>query len=498
MSTAHTIRLADLLVATAAATDLGMGQPIGSAFKACWLALRFAQTLKLGLLEQNNIFYLALLHFLGCTTSASSFAAFMGNDRSAMQSLIVHHMGIVPDDFNQQLPQHLPLVDPETALEMNRSSCDVAARLAASCGLSAKLQTGLWQLFEHWDGTGLPSGLRGEAILIGVQVVQIARDFISLSHFLGTQATRTVLQKRAGQSFNPALVEAFDAVIVGLMAELEGLPSVREAILKLEPAPQIMVNEGGVDKVLEALSDFTALKSTWLRGHARAVASLAGRVAQTLGADASLVRRVALVQDVGHVALSAALLNKTARLSESEREQLYLHPYHTERVLKNAVYLEPLVYLAAAHHERLNGTGYYKGLPAAMLNLSARILAVSDVSQAMSQDRPHRAKRSPLEIKSALLEGCKDGLFDTQVVETTLGIIQDGIKPTRIQAPGGLSPREVEVLRLLARGESNRLIAERLGITYKTVGHHVQHIYEKLNLNTRAAATLYAMQNHLL
>jgi HD-GYP domain-containing protein (c-di-GMP phosphodiesterase class II) len=498
MTIAARTRLADLMMATAAATDLGMGQPIGSAAKACWLATRFAQTLQLGPLEQHDVYYLALLHFLGCTTNASDFAAFVGNDTLAMQRLIVHHMGVVPDGLGQPLPQPLPLINRETALEANRSSCDVAARLAAACGLSASVQTGLWQLFEHWDGTGLPSGLRGEAISIGVQVVQIARDFITFSHLLGIEAARTVLHKRAGQSFDPALVEAFDAVVVGLIAELDAVALVREAIITLEPSPHLEVDANGVNRVLEALSDFAALKSPWSRGHARAVAELVGRVSTILGADANLLRSAALVQDVGHVALSATLLNKPGRLSDLELEQVRLHPYHSERVLKSARYLEPLVNLVASHHERLNGSGYYRSLPAAMLNLSARILAVSDVCQAMSEDRPYRTKLSNSEVKREMLEACKQGLFDVGVVEAVLSILNDGAMHARIHAPNGLSPREVEVLRLLARSESNRLIAERLSITPKTVGHHVQHIYEKLNVNTRAAATLYAMQHHLL
>ncbi len=486
------------MMATAAATDLGMGQPIGSAGKACWLATRFAQTLQLGSLEQHDVYYLALLHFLGCTTNATDFAAFVGNDALAMQSIIVHHMGVVPDALSRQLPQPLPVMNKETALEANRSSCDVAARLASSCGLSASVQTGLWQLFEHWDGTGLPSGLRGEAILIGVQVVQIARDFVTFSQLLGVEVARTVLHTRAGQSFDPALVEAFDEVAVGLMAELDAVALVREAVIKLEPSPHLEVDANGVNRVLEALSDFAALKSPWLRGHARSVADLVGQVSTILGADANLLRSAALVQDVGHVALSATLLNKPGRLSDLELEQVQLHPYHSERVLKSARYLEPLVHLVASHHERLNGSGYYRSLPAAMLNLSARILAVSDVCQALSEDRPHRAKFGNPEIKRVMLEGCADGLFDVNVVEAIFSILSDGLTPARIHAPNGLSPREVEVLRLLARSESNRLIAERLGITPKTVGHHVQHIYEKLNVNTRAAATLYAMQHHLL
>jgi HD-GYP domain-containing protein (c-di-GMP phosphodiesterase class II) len=495
------VRLADVLFAFAAATDLGMGQPLGSALRSCWLSMRLARTVRLQDHEHRQVYALSLLHYLGCTTNGQDLAALFGSDIQMMRGFLAHHMGVLPKQLELQLPSTPALPNEDAALESNRSSCEVASRLAATFGLGLEVQSGLWQLFEHWDGSGLPQHLRGDAIALPVRIVQIARDFETFWRFVGLEPALEVLTRRAGSGLDPALVEVFVEHAPAWIIELEGITTLRAEVLSAEPSPHTILNEERFEAAIKALSDFSAIKSATLRGHARGVAELAIEAARLLGLEApraALLGRVALLQDVGNTGISAGILSKTAALTEAEWEQIRLHPYHSERVLKSSKALESMGELAAMHHERLDGSGYHRGITAASLPFEARVLAVADAHYAMSQPRAHRGPLASIEIKRVLLEACRVGRLDAEAVHAVLRAAGDGVAHARIQTPAGLSPRELEVLRHLALGASNRAIAQRLGIRPKTIGHHVQHIFEKLNVNTRAGATLFAMQNHLL
>jgi HD-GYP domain-containing protein (c-di-GMP phosphodiesterase class II) len=210
------------------------------------------------------------------------------------------------------------------------------------------------------------------------------------------------------------------------------------------------------------------------------------------------LRRAGFVHDIGRVAISAAIWGKEGPLTNAEWERVRLHPYYTERVLAQSKALAPLGQLAALHHERLDGSGYHRGVPGSFQNASARVLAATDVFHAMLEPRPHRPAFSPEQATSNLELEVREGRLDRDAVNAVLAAA--GQKPRRARRtwPEGLSEREVEVLRLIARGLANRQMADRLGISKVTVGHHVQHIYDKIGVSTRAGATLFAMQHDLL
>jgi HD-GYP domain-containing protein (c-di-GMP phosphodiesterase class II) len=241
-------------------------------------------------------------------------------------------------------------------------------------------------------------------------------------------------------------------------------------------------------------------KSPYTLRHARAVADLAAEAGGQLGlsqADVRLLRPAGLVHDLGRLGVSNSIWDKRGPLGAGEWERVRIHPYLTERMLCQSEALAPLGAIAVQHRERLDGSGYPRGLAGAAISHPARILAAADAYQAMREPRPHRPMRSADEAATELRADVKAGRLDTEAVEAVLGAAGHRVSRRR-EGPAGLTTREIEVLRLLARGMSNKAIAERLVISPKTVGNHTEHIYAKIDASTRAAAGLFAMQHGLL
>ncbi len=210
------------------------------------------------------------------------------------------------------------------------------------------------------------------------------------------------------------------------------------------------------------------------------------------------VRRAALLHDVGRVAVSSAVWEQERSLTSSQWEQVRLHPYHTERILSRSAQLVGLARIAGMHHERMDGTGYHHGAPGGSIPTEARLLAASDAFQAMTQARPHRRALAPEEAARELGAEAERGRLDVDCARAVIAAA--GQQPTvgRRAWPAGLTDREVDVLRLLARGCSNREIAAELVISSRTAEHHVQHLYAKIGGSTRAAAAVFAMEHGLV
>jgi HD-GYP domain-containing protein (c-di-GMP phosphodiesterase class II) len=185
-------------------------------------------------------------------------------------------------------------------------------------------------------------------------------------------------------------------------------------------------------------------------------------------------------------------------LTEREWEKVRLHPYYTERVLARPAQLADIGALAALHHERLDGSGYFRGAPAAMLSPAARILAAANTYCALTECRAHRPALPPEQAADELTRAVRAGRLDGEAARAVLVVAGHQAPSVKKEMVAGLSEREVEVLRLLARGYTMNQTAAELTIAYKTVDRHIQNIYTKINVSTRAAATLFAMENSLL
>ncbi|HEX9774688.1 MAG TPA: HD domain-containing phosphohydrolase [Actinomycetota bacterium] len=269
-----------------------------------------------------------------------------------------------------------------------------------------------------------------------------------------------------------------------------------------EPSPARTIGEADLDRVLRTFADMVDLKSPYTLGHSSGVAEVAERAARGLGlADAVSVRRAALVHDLGRTGVGNGIWDKAGPLTTAEWESVRLHPYHSERILARSSALAPLARIAGMHHERQDGTGYHHGASGAEIPAAAKLLAAADAYQAMTQERPHRPARTAEQAADAIKADAAAGLLEPDCVRAVVEAAGHADLAVRAARPAGLSNREVEVVRLLARGLTNRQIARRLSISSRTAEHHVQHVqhvYTKIGASTRASAALFAMENDLL
>jgi HD-GYP domain-containing protein (c-di-GMP phosphodiesterase class II) len=310
----------------------------------------------------------------------------------------------------------------------------------------------------------------------------------------GDEFSAHVIRERAGHAFDPAIALLLVNEAADIFA-LDTAVSPREETLGVEPRPWLTVEGDAIDRALAAVGDFTDLASPYLVGHSAGVAELATAAAEQwrVGpAEVVLVRRAGLVHDLGRVAVPVSIWQKQGVLTADEWERVRLHPYYTERLLRHFPFLSQLVPVASSHHERLDGSGYHRGLTAAALTSPARLLAAADAYRAMTESRPHRAPLSPERAAEVLGEECRGGLFDADAVAAVVEAA--GQRVPRIERPAGLTDREAQVIALLARGLQTKQIAGLLGISVKTADRHIEHAYRKIGVSTRAAAALFAME----
>ena len=213
--------------------------------------------------------------------------------------------------------------------------------------------------------------------------------------------------------------------------------------------------------------------------------------------EVSRLRQAALVHDLGRVGVPNGIWDRAGVLGVADRERVRMHPYLTESTLACCPALADLGRLGGSHHERLDGSGYHRGTRD--LGLAERLLAVADVVTAMGEQRPHRPVATPAQISDAIRSEVAAGRMDRTAADAVLAAAgQPAVPPGRAVWPAGMSDREVEVLRLIARGRTNKPVAASLHLSAKTVGRHVENLYAKIGARSRAAAAVFAMEHHLL
>jgi len=504
------LRLAELMAALSLATDLGMGQPMEQALRTCLIAVSLGDRLGLSRDELSEVYYVALLRFLGCTADAHEFAAMVGGDDISMRAAIAPVLGGTRNEFASQVMPKVgagkgPLrraqllagmlsSGEQQGREGVRAGCELAVNLAGRIGLPSGVRRGLASAFETWSGTGFPDGIGGEAIPLSSRLVFVARDAEILQRRGGDEAVKAAMQERGGVTYDPSVAAAFLSNFDALM-DSAAVVSPWDAVLEREPEPHPWVPESRLDPTLEAFADFVDMKSPFTAGHSREVAALAS---DTSAADADGLRRAGLVHDLGRVSVPNGIWDKPAKLTDGEWERVRLHPYYSERIVGRVARLEPLARLAGMHHERMDGSGYHRGSDRADIPAPARVLAAADAYQAMTQPRPYRPARTRDEAAEMLRADARAGRLDVNAVDEVLTAAGHRLAPVRRVWPAGLSEREVEVLRLICRGGTKKQAAALLGISPSTVDHHVRHIYDKVGVATRAGATLFAVENDLL
>jgi HD-GYP domain-containing protein (c-di-GMP phosphodiesterase class II) len=375
---------------------------------------------------------------------------------------------------------------------------EVAGILSDRLGLPPSVKALAPVVDERWDGRGQPGLVKGDELPPAMRIAHVARDADLQRTLGGWERAARVLRERAGGAFDPEIARLVADYAAEILAIDEG-ESAWEETLACEPPPHLTLGDEAIDSALSAMGDFADLVSPYLTGHSAGVAELAATAARQCGFDTgevALLRRAALVHDVGRAAVPTTIWQRPARLTPQEWERVRLHPYQSERILCPSPFLATLVPIAAAHHERLDGSGYHRGTRASDIGAAARMLACADAYHAMTEPRPHRARLSDDEVAHTLGDEARTGRLDPEAVSAVLEAA--GHRPPRFERPAGLTEREAEVIGLLARGLQTKQVAHTLGISVKTADSHVQHAYAKIGVSTRAGATLFAMQHGLV
>lgn len=516
-STGSAIRLAELMAALSIATDLGMGQSMEFAMTSCIVAVRLGAAAGLDDNQLRDVYYEALLRYIGCNADTYWMASIFGDEiafrtefatidtaamlpimQLMMRSIRAANAGAGMGKTIQAMVQAFGQLS-QVSASFFPGHCEVAARLATRLGFPESFVRTAGQLYARWDGKGVPA-LKGEELSSAFLVASLAQDAVTFFHLGGEEAAIAMAKGRSGGAHSPYLVEIFCRQASQILAGLDSEP-VWEQVLTLEPGPQRTLNAADFDNACGVMADFADIKSPYFLNHSHHVAEIAGAAAVRCGlpeADVTLVRRAALLHDIGKVGISAGLWGKEGALTDREWEQVRMHPYYTERVLSGSPNLAPIGALASLHHERLDGSGYFRNLPGTLLSPAARVLAVANRYCALTEMRPHRPAVAWEIAAEQLRRDLKAGHFDRDVVNAVLHAAGHRASSSSQGVVAGLSEREVEVLRLLARGQTMKQVATQLTIAYKTVDRHVQNIYTKINVSTRAGATLFAMEHRLL
>ncbi|OBF32994.1 LuxR family transcriptional regulator [Mycobacterium sp. ACS1612] len=504
---------AEVLAALSVAVDLGLGQPAEHMLRSALIATRLADRMGLPESQRECVYYSTLIMWIGCHADSHEYARWFGDDISVRRSsYLVDWSGLPYQRFlltnirhGESLLQRLKTI---STLYVNarghissliHSHCTSAALLADRIGLSTDVQTALGYTFERFDGGGLPNGAAGEDIPIEMRVAQVA-DMVEVhQREYGTVGAVAMARSRRGGQFDPAVVDAFTEDAESLLA-VPATGDVWAMALQQAPDRHTKLDEHALDDLLVAIGDFVDLKCPFTLGHSRATAQLAADAASAAGLDADavrLTRRAAHIHDIGRIGVSNQIWSKPGELTMAEFERMRLHPYLTERILHRVPGLKDVALVAANHHECLDGSGYPHGLAARQLTMPDRILAAAVSYQSALEPRPYREAMSPESAARRLRRRVTDGELDEVAADAVLHAAGHGPRKTTPR-PDGLTAREVDVLRLVAQGASNKQIAAKLVISEKTARNHVERTYAKIGVSNRIGASMYALERGLV
>jgi HD-GYP domain-containing protein (c-di-GMP phosphodiesterase class II) len=504
---------AELLAALSVAIDLGLGQPAEHMLRSALIATRIADRFGFSKAQRDCAYYATLIMWIGCHADSHEYAQWFGDDIAVRHdSYLVDWSGLPYQRFllsnigrGQSLMRRMTVM---ASLLSNarghfsrliHSHCTSAGLLAAQIGLDVDVQRALAFTFERFDGGGLPTGASGDAIPIEMRVAQLADMLEVHQRSYGVEGAIAMARGRSGGQFDPQLVDVVTADAERILA---GPPAgdVWAEALKEAPDRSTRLDEDALDALLVALGDFVDLKCPFTLGHSRAVAALAVDAATAAGLEAdnvALIRRAGHVHDLGRIGVSNQIWSKPGPLSAAEFERMRLHPYMTVRILSHVAGLEQVAQLAGNHHECLDGSGYPRGLSDAALPMADRVLAAAVTYQSALEPRPYREPQSPDAAARSVRHRAKAGALDPAAVEAVLHAAGHRASRPNVR-PGGLTPREVEVLCLVARGSSNREIAKTLVISEKTARNHVERTYAKIGVSNRIGASMYALKHGLV
>ena len=445
----ETVRLAELLGAMCHALDLTEGQPEGHCVRCCWIGMHIGREIGLGDAELSDLYYVLLLKDLGCSSNAARIC----------QLYLADDLGFKRDFkfINGSLPQALRFVlshtgmqaglserfraivnvfhnGGEIARELIETRCQRGAEIARKMRFSEAVAAGVRDLDEHWNGHGKPDGVAGTAISIYSRIALIAQVADVFRTGAAAETALHEIKNRSGTWFDPKLVGAFERVAAdpAFWIAMEA-PDFEGAVLAMEPTQgTTLVDEDYLDDVAAAFAQVIDSKSPYTSGHSSRVTLFADMIAEQLLLSSEArrwLKRAALLHDIGKLGVSNTILDKPGKLDEAEWIAVRAHAAHSEAILSRVSVFRHLAGIAGAHHERLDGKGYPKGLKADQIGLETRIISVADVFDALTAERPYRGPM-PVEKALAIMIGDAGTALDATCIvalRQALGVLEMSI-----------------------------------------------------------------------
>ena len=407
----RSFRLAELISGLSHALDMTEGQPAGHCVRCCWIGVHIGREIGLNDVQIGDLYYTLLLKDLGCSSNAARICElyltddltfkrdFKLYDGSLPQALrfVLSHTGLKAG-LAERFRTILNAVQHSNAIahEMIETRCQRGASIARKMRFSESVSEGIQNLDEHWNGGGRPLGLKGEAIPLASRIALMAQ-IIDVFHIeSGREAAIREISSRAGTWFDPELAVAFrrvasrDAFWTRLAA-----PNLSETIDQLEPVRSVAyVDEDYLDDIAAAFAEVIDSKSPFTNGHSERVTLFTDMIAAKLGFSGDRrrwLKRAALLHDIGKLGVSNSILDKPGKLDADEWRAMQQHAALSEAILARTAVFADIAAIAGAHHEKLDGTGYPRGLMGSEISLETRIITTADIFDALTADRPYRA-----------------------------------------------------------------------------------------------------------
>jgi putative nucleotidyltransferase with HDIG domain len=435
------ILLSEIISALSYALDLTEGQPMGHSVRACMIGMRLAEQIGVSQAEQADLYYSLLLKDAGCSSNASRLFHILNADeirakgdvkttdwtRVGWESLhyaLTHVATGMPFLQRMQRLFQVAATQQQDSCTLVKIRCERGSYIAKQLGFSDAVSAGIYNLDEHWNGRGYPDGLRKHEIPLFSRIANLSQTLDVFLTAQGPKAALEAAQKRSGRWFDPGLVKA--AISLGnsgaLWKGLDDKNLVRK-VATLEPEyRRLTATEDSIDKICMAFAEVIDAKSPFTYRHSSGVAEAAVEIGQWFGMNAKslkLLRRAALLHDIGKLSVPNSVLEKPAKLTSDEWTIVKGHPYYTLEILNKIPGFDRLSQDAAAHHEKLDGSGYWRGWGAEKLSRFARILAVADIFDALHAKRPYR-DGMPLEKVFQILRSDAPHALDLPCVEALI------------------------------------------------------------------------------
>jgi HD-GYP domain-containing protein (c-di-GMP phosphodiesterase class II) len=404
-------RIAEVIAGLSAALDLAEGQPPGHAARTCLIGMRIADELKLEPAQRDELFYALLLKDLGGSTNAAKICYLFGTDDRRVkcdlkavdwsrmsQTVQFLRRTVMPDGAPLQRVLHAAVFALEGSggpKKISQMRCEAGADFARRLGFSRGTAEAIRNLDERWDGRGYPAGLKAEEIPLSSRIASLAQTIDAFLRIGGPVTAATIAQERRGSWFDPAVVDAFLSFSeeADFWQRVTGSNPWAEAA-RIEPDVQTFPADGAArDRIARIFAEVVDTKSPWTWRHSEGVAQIAVGIAKVLGLPEetlSRIHRAGLLHDLGKLGVSNLILDKPGNLTSEEYVELRRHPEFTHQILGSITAFHDIAEMAATHHERLDGRGYHRGIPAVDLPVESRLLVVADICEALSARRPYR------------------------------------------------------------------------------------------------------------